>query len=454
MLSSFVIKAELITIADIQVEGNKHTKSAIILRELLLKKGDVVLLQDLPELLNKSKKQLINLGLFSTVGVNIQNLDLSKKNAIISVDVSEAWYIYPFPIFEWVDRNFNVWWVEQKRSLKRVNYGIEFKHLNLTGRQDPLALRLKAGYSPQLLLKYTRPYINKAKTIGLDFHVAFEKRRELNYATVDNHLVYLKNRADFLFRNFSTELAFTHRRRFKNRHRLALAYNYRQIAPEVQQEYNPYFFTSGTNEERSLSMSYYFSYENRDIVAYPMHGSFFDFKVTKAGLGIFGDRNWLFIVIGHKIYRQFSARWSTGVETQAKYSLIRKRLPYKDGRGLGFSGRVIHGYEYYVIDGMDMALLKTFLRFKFLEKTVNLGKFMPLKAFRVFPVKLFLKLHNDIGAVNDPFDVDSNPLNRKLLWGGGPGVDIVLYYDLVFRVEYSFNQLGDAGIFLHFNANF
>ena len=455
MTAAFVLKAEVVTIADIQLQGNKHTKRSLIFREILFQKGDTVSLSELPDLLDNSKKRLINLGIFSTVGVNISDLDLNKKEAIIAIDVAEAWYIYPIPIFEWVDRNFNVWWVEQHRSLKRVNYGMEFKHLNLTGRKDPLKLRLKAGYSPQLIVNYTRPYINKAKTIGLDFQLSFEKRKEVNYATENNRLVYLKNNDGFLYRRFSSELAFTYHPKFKMTHRLALAYNIKKVDESIPLEYNPNFFTSGKDEERSFSTSYYFTYENRDIIAYPMKGSFFDFKITKAGLGIFKDRNWLFVAMGYKFYHSFSSRWSAGFETQGKYTVTRTPLPYKDGRGMGFSGRVLHGFEYYVIDGLDMAFLKTFTRYKFFDRTINLGKLMPIKSMRLVPLKLFFKLHNDIGVVNNPFEeATADNLNRKLLWGGGPGIDVVLYYDFVFRFEYSFNHLGDSGLFLHFNAGF
>ena len=454
MASTSFLKAAAVTIVDIQVKGNKHTKKSIILREILFQKGDAVTLDELPILMEKSKKQLINLAIFNTVGINLSSLDLSEKKATITIEVAEAWYIFPIPIFEWIDRNFNVWWVEQKRSLKRVNYGMEFTYLNLTGRKDPLKLKIKAGYSPQVVLKYTRPYINSSKTIGMDYQIAFEKRKEVNYATVDNRLVFLTTSESFLYKKFSTELAFTYRPKFKIKHRLALGYNYRKIDPIIQQEYNPYFFSTDKDEERSFSASYYFTYENRDIIAYPIKGSFFDFKIVKAGLGIINGRNWMTVAAGYKFYRPISNRWSTGFESQAKYALIRNRLPYKDGRGLGFSGRVLHGFEYYVIDGLDMALLKTFVRYKILDKTVNLKKTMPIKSLRLIPIKSFLKFNNDLGVANNPFENAQNTLNRKLLWGGGIGLDIVLYYDFVFRIEYSINHLGDTGLFLHFNSNF
>ncbi len=34
--------------------------------------------------------------------------------------------------------------------------------------------------------------------------------------------------------------------------------------------------------------------------------------------------------------------------------------------------------------------------------------------------------------------------------GGGFGLDIVTYYDLVFGVEFSINRSGDQGFFIHF----
>jgi hypothetical protein len=38
------------------------------------------------------------------------------------------------------------------------------------------------------------------------------------------------------------------------------------------------------------------------------------------------------------------------------------------------------------------------------------------------------------------------------LVGGGAGIDIVTYYDIVGRIEYSVNQLGQTGIYLHVKA--
>ena len=53
-----------------------------------------------------------------------RNLDLGvlvvvkSRLAMLGMDVLlENWYIFPIPKFELADRNFNVWWKEQKIRL-------------------------------------------------------------------------------------------------------------------------------------------------------------------------------------------------------------------------------------------------------------------------------------------------------------------------------------------------
>ena len=42
-----------------------------------------------------------------------------------------------------------------------------------------------------------------------------------------------------------------------------------------------------------------------------------------------------------------------------------------------------------------------------------------------------------------------NTLNNKMLYTGGIGLDIISIYDVVLRIEYSFNQLNQNGLFVH-----
>jgi hypothetical protein len=58
----------------------------------------------------------------------------------------------------------------------------------------------------------------------------------------------------------------------------------------------------------------------------------------------------------------------------------------------------------------------------------------------------------DAAYVRDRQFGDTSPLSNRYLHGMGAGIDYVTYYDLVFRVEYSWNREGEHGLFLHFTA--
>ena len=45
-------------------------------------------------------------------------------------------------------------------------------------------------------------------------------------------------------------------------------------------------------------------------------------------------------------------------------------------------------------------------------------------------------------------------LSNTLLRTAGVGLDILSIYDLVLKIDYSVNQLGDKGVYLHAGINF
>jgi len=121
-----------------------------------------------------------------------------NKNYIMNT----SWYIFPFPIFELADRNFNVWWSEQNRSFKRVNYGIRFVHLNTTGRRDPLKLQFHLGYTQKLELVYSFPALNKSQTFGVIGEFFYARNKEIAYKTVDHRLAFERREEEFPLQRF------------------------------------------------------------------------------------------------------------------------------------------------------------------------------------------------------------------------------------------------------------
>ena len=104
---------EKIIIDNIIIAGNNITKQEIILRELTFKKGEGLSQKQIEEKIKQSKENLTNLSLFNFV--DIKSAARNAKADII-IDVVERWYIWPYPILELSERNFNVWWNEFKKS--------------------------------------------------------------------------------------------------------------------------------------------------------------------------------------------------------------------------------------------------------------------------------------------------------------------------------------------------
>src|SRR5438874_9193559 len=166
----------LVVIADITVHGNKKTKPFIIEREIPFKQGDYIPYNELEKKLALARQQVMNTSLFTQVDIYVQSQQGSL--VFIDVDVKERWYLFPLPYFKLIDRNFNQWWVEQKASLNRVNYGVKFDQKNVTGRNDKLSVYLIGGYSRQVALRYEQPFANRSLKSGYSVAFNFSRQRE------------------------------------------------------------------------------------------------------------------------------------------------------------------------------------------------------------------------------------------------------------------------------------
>lgn len=452
----FEVQAQLpfVYVDSISLEGNQRTRTEVIFRELLFKQGDSIAVSVLEKTLEQSEQLIMNTGLFNQANIIFKNWEGSTNKVHIHVEVAEAWFIYPVPVIELIDRNFNVWWNDQNRSLDRLNFGIEFTHLNFTGRRDKFKLTAKYGYTRSYSANYSLPFFNRQQTLGFEAEVSFAQNRELNYLTVGNKQEFFRSpENDFLYQRFRAEGGLVYRPGHHLFHNFRLRFEQNRVGDAISKELNPNFYLGTRSIQRSFTLWYRFVYDRRDVRAYPIEGALFSTEVTKTGLGIFGDRDGMTLHANYDFYIPLSRRWSAGVRTGGKFSLIRSRQPYNDYRAIGFSQNNLYGYELYIIDGLDMALARPFIRHKFYERTWNFGKLMPLKAFRKMPIKVFLSANSGFGYAHDPYTRASNPFSDRFLWGGGLGLDIVLFYDKVIQIQYSFNHLWEKGLFLHVNTN-
>ena len=441
-ISDFAPANSLFTVRNIVITGNRKTKAVIILREIPFKSGEEYPLQDLVKKFEDARRQLMNTSLFHEVVVALKSFEGYKVDVI--VDVKERWYIFPLPYLKPVDRNLNQWFVEQKASLSRVNYGVKLLYNNVTGRNDKFRFWLVSGYTKQLSFSYDRLYFDKKMKWGVNVGFAIGKNREVNYNTINDKQVFIKDNNNYIrsFVNANAEL--TYRRAIKTRHRFGIGFT-KEIVSDTIVSLNPAYFKSGRNSIQFPEIYYNMMYYDLDYIPYPTKGYAAAVSIGKKGfnntinlwqLSARGSGNW------HLIPKTFLSLNSYGIIK------LPFQQPYFNQRLLGYSDVFMQGYEYYVIDGVAGGYLKTTITRELLNFHIRMPATKKGKEPYHIPIKVFGKIYGNAGYVYNP-QPGNNLLSNKMLYSGGIGIDVLTFYDVTFKFEWTFNQLGQNGLFLH-----
>lgn len=428
-------------VRQIIITGNNKTKENIILRELPFKEGDEFQLQDLVARFEDARRQLMNTTLFLEAIVALKRFEGYLVD--ISVEVKERWYLFPLPYFKPVDRNINQWLVEQKGRLSRVDYGVKVIYNNSTGRNDKLNIWLVNGYTKRVSLSYDRLYFDKQMKWGVKTGINLGKNREVNYASAENKQSFFKDENQYVrsFMNLNAEL--TYRRAIKARHRFGIAWNSEKVLDTVL-KLNPNYLPDGKTRLRFMDLYYGMTYFDVDFIPYPLKGYLGEVFVLKRGLN-----------------REINL-WETTVKFGGNWPLARRtwfgvravgnlklpfQQPYLNQRMLGYGDNYLQGYEYFVIDGVAGGYLKGTLTRQLLGFHIHVP---PVKSLEIhpIPVKVYAKIYTNMGYVHNPTPLTNN-LSNKMLYSGGIGIDVVMFYDFVMRFEWSFNQLGQNALYLH-----
>jgi outer membrane protein assembly factor BamA len=441
---------EWVYIDSIFVEGNRKTLRSLIQRELEFKVGDSIPLASLEKTLERNRLRVLNLTVFLTATFKVR--DLSPDNHVtLQLTVREGWYIYPSPVFELVDRNINVWWNEFDHSLRRANIGGDFTHRNFTGRADMLSMSAVFGYNNRYALRYRNPVINKKQTLGLQIGINYSQQQEVAVRTIGNKLDFKKKTDGHMIRRFQTDIGLTWRPALYVTHGLVFEYHDNSVADSVASYYNYDFFLNGRTRQQHFSLMYTWNYDSRDVRPNPSKGWWANVEIRQNGL----------TPKDHLILARFKGElakytpikpWLI-LETvgRLRLSLPRRKPPYYNNQGLGYFNDVVRGYEYYVSDGLDFGVIKTSVRFKWLDYNFPFPKIMEQISPRFFqpvPVKCYFSINNDLGYANDPYYATGNPLVNRPLYGYGIGLNVVVFHNTTFVFEYTRTDTGLAGFYV------
>lgn len=436
-----------VIVSKVIITGNHVTKLSVITRELLIYEGDTLTTQVFERVVERTRENLMNTGLFNFV--NISHQTITGNQLAVIINLTERWYIFPVPVFELVDRNFNEW--IKSGEWDRVNYGAYLNWDNFRGRNESLRFLFRWGYSQRIGISYQIPYINKNQDEGMSFGFAYSRNRESGYGVRNSEQLLYQDFDNYVRKEISAGFRYTRRDGFYNTGTFFIDYRYNSLADTIAR-LNPEFLGDGRSSQELVTIGWQFRRDRRDYKVYPLKGYLFDFDAVKNGIGQLKNEPDLMYLQTHiKYFHKFNDKWFVATSLKGKLS-GKSNAPYFNQRAFGFQNDFVRGYEYYVVPGQNFILNRNSFKFALLPTRVINLPFSFLEKFRSIPYAFYLNANFDVGYVSDRQFKESNPLGNTWLYGYGVGIDYVTYYNLVFRLEYSFNKLGENGFFVHFTA--
>lgn len=444
---------DLVQVKNIFILGNEKTKRFIITRELKFKEGEYLERQELDEILELSKNNVYNTNLFHSV--EIQKLQSDSSFIDVLVKVEERWYVWPSPVFRLADRSFNDWWYNRNHDLSRVNYGLKLDIYNFRGQKENLRFVGFTGFEKRLIFQYAIPYIDKDQVHGLTLGGGYLINKKLSYKTEDHLTIFTDTAtAELVNREITTGyLIYTYRPSFNDYHDFMIQGFDRDVSDTVV-KYNPNYYRDGSNRQRSFLLSYMFRRDFRNNKNYPLTGYRVLAMLEKEGIGIYKDVDIWRLTGSHFHYFDLGNKFFANVSLGVQLSTV-NNVPYFNYTQLGLDNYYVRGYELSVIEGPINVLTKNSLKYELFKTQVHLGDAMPLRKFRKIPFAFYPKVIVDAGYVkNYPDYTMGSRLTDKLLYGIGPGLDVVTLYDITLRFEYTYNAEGEANFFLNFLQEF
>ncbi|RIJ37306.1 BamA/TamA family outer membrane protein [Pontibacter oryzae] len=429
----------MLVVSDITISGNEITKEQVMLRELTFAQGDTVATELLEPLLQENQKRLSNLRLFHEVSYTYT---CEEGRLQVAYQVQERFYLYPIPIFDFADRNFNAWL--EKKDWSRIDYGVSLLCRNFRGRNEEVRLRVQRGFNKRLELGYRIPYLWRKHNLGADFSVSDYRSRTISYANHNNKQRFFEQEEGIPIKRTAFSAAVIYRQDVQEQNGLRLTYATEEISDSVA-FLNPEYYRKAGQERQYVRLELFRVLNQRNNFIYPTAGSYFEAGVSQTFFLQHSGSPFTTARAKYVQYVPLTAKLSymAGAEGQLR---LAGKYAFADNVAMGYRSYV-RGYELYVVGGQHFGLFKQGLTQQLLDiKSIRL-KFTDNPKFNSIPLQLYLNGFTDAGYVTDKAFDAGNPLTNRLLVGGGLGLHAVTFYDVVLRLEYTLNREGDRGFY-------
>lgn len=449
MMAPGAIAAEKLAVDTIRVIGNERTRPEYILREMTFSPGDSLPQAQLSSILERNRQNIFNLRLFNAVEISV-----SEENGRLSVSVlvKERWYLFPIPDVGLEERNF--YDILQNRNLHRLYYGLSVEWNNISGRNDRIWWYGQLGFSQRMYLQYFRPALFGKRNLDASLAAHYVREPEMMYGAKNGLVQWGYTRGEALRRHHALRIGLHYRldaRRIFYIEPGFYAYRFH----DSLFTFNPTYLQEPSTRLSYAALAATFTNDQRDYRAYPLDGWRYMLMFRMAGLP--GNTQVAFARLGASWaqYLPVRQRWNFSYGLRVMHSLG-NRLPWNEQCFFGytnseFSGlnHDLRGYQPYIIAGSTLLTAKAEWKYAIYPLKKVSFPFIPFRKFREFPLGLYLSAFADAGYMHDRFGLEDDFLTGMLLPGYGAGLNLIGFYDNLFRVEYARNRLGQGGIYLH-----
>jgi len=454
LIASFVATAQqddYVVISRLNLEGNKVTKPSTINRELLFNVGDTIPAGRFEDVMKESRENLLNTSVFNFVDFELSDDKDVKNGKVLTIKMTERWYVWPIPYLRYADRNIMSWL--KGGDISRLSYGVDLECNNLWGRLHRLKTTLIFGYNQKYALTYDIPYLTKKQRLGLEMSAGYTRDKEVAYATVDDKVQYFKAQRGCPHQAFYAYFKPYYRFGYRNRLFVTLQYDDRTFSDTLA-VLNPSFSNGQNSHFQYFTLSAVFKNDYRDDHNYPLDGHYVELEMTKVGIGVLANEPDVFYgKVTADYYTPIAGRfyWASNITTKMSAD---GKVPYFLKKGLGYDNDYVRTNDLYVVNAMNYVIIKNNLKFAILKPVTKMIPFIKNERFGKIHLALYANLFFDVAyswKVEIPEGTTSR-LANKWNFGTGVGIDFVTYYDKVLRLEYGVNGLGKWGFFIHLVA--
>ena len=436
-------------VAELRIIGNKRTRKRLFTQEMRLQLDSVYCSKDWKKLLELEQGWLYGTGLFDTVRVHLHPLIVNpishQARVRIEVHVKERWYVYPSPIFLISAYSFRQWWKELNRDPSYISYGLGLSHHNLRGLNDRLSMRLRFGSQPALSFSYRSPDKKSPSStlLGYGMAMAYASSRSIIYGN-SNHLpVNLIDESDFLQTRFSGNFSLRYRSRVNFQHEISLDFEQRSISDYLHAHNNEFLqplALGSSQKRRAFALVYGLTLDKREQLHYPLRGYFLSTRLQRYGLGFFSEMDITRWRVVYGKYISLPQNWYISILGRSSLSFPRGQA-FVDFERLNRSFPM-RGYQNHFIQGPVFLHANTLLknqlfmreiRFKSLERPF-------WRYISYLPITVYGYLYLNSAWVLSYPSLEKQAFTDELLYGAGPGVEILTLYDLIFGACYAFTR--------------